>query len=73
MYALNRLSTDRNYLISNYPGMWYFLRVTGGSAMFYKFSHNNRRITIKLALEKVEQLVWERVSLTSNLESFQDQ
>lgn len=71
MYALNRLSPNRNYLISNHPGQWHFLRVAGNSATFYKFSNNNRRVTIKLALDRVEQMVWERVSLTSNLESFQ--
>lgn len=73
MYALNRLSPNRNYLISNYPGMWHFLRVTGDFATFYKFSNNNRRVTIKLNLERVEDMVWERVSLTSTLESFQGQ
>lgn len=69
MYTLNRLSPSRQYLISNHPGLWHFLRVTGDYANFYKFAHNNTRVTIRLALTRVEQMVWERVSLTSNLES----
>lgn len=59
MYALNRLSTNRIYLISNHPGIWRFLRIVGDYATFYKFVQNNRRVTIKLALDRVELAVWE--------------
>lgn len=70
MYALNRLCTTKKYLISNYPGEWHFTRVVGDYAMFYQFTFHNRRVSIKLSLERVEQAVWEQVSLISNLESF---
>lgn len=69
MYALNRLSPNRKYLISNHPGQWHFSRVAGDYATFYKFAHNNTRVSIKLSLTRVEQIVWEQVSFTSNLES----
>lgn len=70
MYALNRLSPSKKYLISNHPGEWHFSRVGGDFATFYKFSRNNTRVSIKLSLTRVEQVVWEQVSLTSDLESF---
>lgn len=78
MYALNRLSHTKKYLISNHPGEWHFSRVVGDFATFYKFARNNTRVSIKLSLSRVEEMVWEqvsltqsRVSLTFNLESFQ--
>lgn len=70
MYALNRLSPNKKYLISNHPGEWHFLRVTGDYANFYKFAQNNTRVSIKLSLTRVQEIVWEQVSLISNLESF---
>jgi hypothetical protein len=72
MYALNRLSPNKKYLISSYPGEWTYSRTDGENAFFYKFlpRNNNRRVSIKLPLSKVEQFVWEQISLTSNLEAF---
>jgi hypothetical protein len=71
MYALNRLYPNRKYLIYSYPGEWHFSRTDGDNAFFYKFlsRNNNRRVSIKLPLSKVEDFVWEQISLTSNLES----
>lgn len=71
MYQLNRLSTNKKYLISNHHGEWHFSRVAGDFAVFYKFAHNNRRVSLKLTLTRVQEAVWEQIQLNlSNLEAF---
>ncbi|MBW4597707.1 MAG: hypothetical protein KME46_33585 [Brasilonema angustatum HA4187-MV1] len=71
MYALNRLSPNKKYLISNHPGQWHFSRVAGDYANFYRFAYNNKRLTIRLSLTQVQLMVWEQVQINlSNLEAF---
>jgi hypothetical protein len=74
MLEISTLTTHKNYLISNHPGLWRYSRCRGAKYFFWRFSTKdvNRRVSISLTAEQVQSLVWEEVSRLnlSKLEAF---
>lgn len=77
MLEVSTLSSHKNYLISNHPGVWRYSRRRGDKHYFWRFSARdvNRRLSISLSSEQVQNLVWEEVSRLdlSKLEAFSGQ